>query len=425
MEGRGNGDGKLPAPWGKYWRDVALAESGAHSFLMRPGQLLAAPEDAGEVDKALDNWSPDKRDPDDRIERDPVRFRMDPGNNQDPVAAVLEASKRLRGAGLKVGPNHVFAGSAGSMTFTGAPRLQGGPGSRVKPADGPRDAPELGSGDGKGVHVAVLDTGIRTDNEWLASYVPVAEGDPDWEELDVEGDQILDTEAGHGTFITGLILQVAPGARVSALKVLNSHGVADDLEVAEGIDRVPKDVDILNLSLGGYTEEDLPPLALSAKLDRLRRRGTVVVAAAGNEGKRRLFWPAALKGVVAVGAVDRAGEAADFSNHGWWVDACAPGIDIRSAFVRFTTQVAPVGSEPPVTFKEWARWSGTSFAAPMVAAALAVVQSSQGVSAAEALSVLFDRYGNPAPARFPLARGIDFDRLAADKQVPMPAELVG
>jgi subtilisin family serine protease len=422
MQERGNGSGRLPGPWGKYWRDVALAEAGGRSFLLRPAQLLAAPEDADEVDKWLENWSRDDRRDDAET---PVRYWLDPSANQDPVDSVLEASKRLRAQGLRVGPNHVFAGSAGSMTFTGAPRVQGGPGSRVKPAEGPHDAPKLGAGDGYGVHVAVLDTGIRTDNEWLASYVSIAEGDPDWEELDVEGDHILDTEAGHGTFITGLILQVAPGARVSAMKVLNSHGIADDLEVAAGIDRLPKDVDILNLSLGGYTERDHPPLALSAKIDRLRRRGTVIVAAAGNEGADRLFWPAALKGVVAVGAVERSGAAADFSNHGWWVDACAPGIDIRSAFVRFTTEVAPAGTEAPVTFKEWARWSGTSFAAPMVAAALAVVKSSQGGSTVEALGALLERYGTAAPSRFPLARSIDFERLGADKQVPLPDELVG
>ncbi|NED51479.1 peptidase S8 and S53 subtilisin kexin sedolisin, partial [Micromonospora aurantiaca] len=55
-------------------------------------------------------------------------------------------------------------------------------------------------------------------------------------------------------------------------------------------------------------------------------RGTVVVACAGNAATDRPFWPAAMKPVIGVAALDGA-DRAWFSNHGWWVDACAQGVD--------------------------------------------------------------------------------------------------
>ena len=124
----------------------------------------------------------------------------------------------------------------------------------------------------------------------------------------------------------------------------------------------------MSLSLGGYTEDDAAPPALVRALRRLKP-GTVVVAAAGNNSSSRPFWPAALKNVIAVGALDtRHGRAepAAFSNFGWWVDVSAPGAGLIGPYVTGEWQLSPgLASE---TFDGWACWSGTSFAAPLVAA---------------------------------------------------------
>ena len=76
--------------------------------------------------------------------------------------------------------------------------------------------------------------------------------------------------------------------------------------------------------------------------------------------------------MVAVAALDPYGPA-PYTNHGAWVDACAPGTDLVSAFFEFNGEMEVFprpGSVDPDDFRHWARWTGTSFAAPIVAAAL-------------------------------------------------------
>ena len=101
---------------------------------------------------------------------------------------------------------------------------------------------------------------------------------------------------------------------------------------------------------------------------RIQQAGTVVVAAAGNDSTCRVTWPAALPGVIAVGALGPSGPA-PFTNYGSWV-TCAPGVDVIS---NFFDDVDKHDDKNPATsdFHGWAKWSGTSFAAPIVAAAIA------------------------------------------------------
>jgi len=70
------------------------------------------------------------------------------------------------------------------------------------------------------------------------------------------------------------------------------------------MEQLPQDIDIVNLSLGGYTDDDSSPLAIASALRAMRTRRGVVVAAAGNAGRTRPFWPAAFKQVLATGAVE-------------------------------------------------------------------------------------------------------------------------
>jgi subtilisin family serine protease len=389
------------------WKRVASARGRKGNFLLRPGELVVARADAQRVRALLPEWKPDPE----RHTREVVVLTL-PGAQDDREAkAVLAALARVRKATrnrARVAPNHVLVGeSGGPNTFRGTPRIRGGPATRPRPAKPPRTLQALdrdGRRGGGTAVVGVLDTGLWPQ-KWLQPRVPVRAGEE--EVLDAEPDGFLDTEAGHGTFITGLVLQVAPSARVHVAKVLDSEGIGDDVSVASGLERLPEPVQILNLSLGGYTGDDQPPLALAEKLLELRADGTVIVAAAGNDGTSRPFWPAALKHVIAVGAVENDGTAwrrADFSNHGWWVDACTVGADVVSSFVDITTNVLPEGGT--MDFDEWAAWGGTSMAAPIVAGAIAALVARGSTPADAAAEVLARGERAPLPD-FPLATRID------------------
>jgi hypothetical protein len=384
---------ELPRQWDT--RKVAINRESGNTFLLRPGQILAGPGDAADVQRVLPGWRQGEKHP-----FGVTVFTRAPQNLADPAREVLEALARVRKATAnrpqgpaRVAPNHVFVGeAAGAATnFYGEPRLQGGPGSSVRQAALPRALPMRTSdrGDGQGVRIAVLDTGMF-EHEWLKGVQRAPDSDDVW---DVEADGYGDAEAGHGTFIAGLIRQVAPAAAVYAVKVLDSHGVGDDLGVADAIAKLPPDIDIVNLSLGGYTDRDAAPLALATALQALGER-RAVVAAAGNQGVSRPFWPAAFdKRVLAVGAVEQR-EAkwarADYSNHGWWVDATARGSNLQSTFPRAKTMVAQgstidPATDPTIAFEGWASWDGTSFATPIAAAMVARTMSRAGLaSAAEA-----------------------------------------
>lgn len=113
----------------------------------------------------------------------------------------------------------------------------------------------------------------------------------------------------------------------------------------------------------------------------------VVVAAAGNAGRSRPAWPAALPEVVAVAAVDVADGAVapdPDSGFGHWVDACAAGSR-PSTYV--PGQLALPGL-PVRTFEGYASWRGTSFAAPHVCGRVAATMTAEGISAADACAVL-------------------------------------
>jgi subtilisin family serine protease len=124
--------------------------------------------------------------------------------------------------------------------------------------------------------------------------------------------------------------------------------------------------------------------------------GAVIVAAAGNNGACRPKYPAAMAEVTAVAAMGPCGPAS-FSNHGRWVDACAPDEDLVSEFfAEFDGGYEPlvVDSVPDIDdFSGWAIWSGTSFSTPAVAAAIAEVVETHDCPARVALHKVIGRPG--------------------------------
>jgi subtilisin family serine protease len=306
---------------------------------------------------------------------------------------VLTVCRALRALGVPAGPNTVSAAGVVIKGLTGlaAPRPT---------AERLGARPDI-SRDGAGVRVAVVDTGIDPasvdePHGWLAGIQVdrSATGNCDLLDAVPAPDGLLDEGAGHGTFVAGVVRQAAPACEVIAVKALDSDGIGTDFSVAEALFRLADSDDppeIVNLSLACLSEETVAPVAIEAALAALTSRHpeVLVVAAAGNDAGTTPTWPAANKSVLAVAALD-GDRRASYSNHGYWVDFCAAASGIVSTYVRGARNTA--GHQ--ITYDgPFAAWSGTSFAAPQVAGALAVLRG-QGLSAREAVAQL--RHGPAA-----------------------------
>ncbi|WP_456826274.1 S8 family peptidase [Cellulomonas sp. P5_E12] len=270
------------------------------------------------------------------------------------------------------------------------------------------------TGDGAGARVAVVDTGIdgalRGDG-WLTGIPRITQDDPATHAVDINVDPLdadpldgfLDFSAGHGTFVSGIIAQVAPTADITMYRALGTGGTGSEIDVACAIVRAVRDgAQVVNLSLGTQTQFDQPSLAMAAALEVVREieieRGedTLIVAAAGNFGDTTPTWPAAFRRVVSVGALTADLRPSAFSSHGWWVDCSAVGEGVLSTYVQ--GEQSPDFTEDPETFPadSFSRWSGTSFAAPQVAGAVARLMQERGLSARQAyVQLLAD--GRPMP----------------------------
>ena len=224
--------------------------------------------------------------------------------------------------------------------------------------------------------IAILDTGIDLDHSDLNVF---------HEKTFIPGTTNADDDHGHGTHLAGIaaakdnsfgIVGIAPGARLWALKILESSGMGEISTLIKGLDYInqnPNQVDIAVLSLGCECESGALDIAISNSI----KAGITIVVAAGNEGKNAgTFTPANNPDVITVSAIaDTDGKCggngpsspyggddmlASFSNFGDVVDISAPGVDIYSTFKS----------------NSYTKLTGTSMAAPHVAGAAALYISS-------------------------------------------------
>ena len=340
-------------------RDIHLVEPVAgRPTLIRRDQLLVADRDVPVAEGLVRRWYDSRHD-----EPGLSLLRLRRSARVDVCELAAELSGEGRHRRLTIAPNHVVHGQP--MWWSG-------------PADLPRPAPPLPPPPASPpptpsppVTVAVLDTGLSPHPWYDATDWYAEQRDEVIEVLDADDDYELDAQAGHGTFIAGVILQRAPAARIRAHRVIGSDGVGDELAIIKALTWFAAwgEADLVNLSIGCHTYDDRPSPLVAQAIALLGRR-TVVVACAGNAATDRPFWPAALKPVIAVAALD-GDDRAWFSNYGWWVDACAPGVGVASCFIRFDGPRATVNGLDPDRFHGYATWSGTSFAAPAVAGAIA------------------------------------------------------
>jgi len=262
---------------------------------------------------------------------------------------------------------------------------------------------------GQGIRVVVVDTGWDERAAQLPWLVGVA-GDPD---AGIDG-KTIGRYAGHGTFIAGVVRTMAPAAEVivrsglaailhqpeiavhtpAPQRATTPPGTSFERELAIVLERCLREdaPDVISLSAGTLTEEPTRLMLLDGFNDHVLRRykGVVVVAAAGNDGQRAPFWPAAGKWAVGVGALAPHWRTrAHFSNFGAWVDVYAPGEHLINAFASGVyTYGEPPRKGAKQRFEGMAIWSGTSFSTPMVAGLIAARMARTGENGPAAAAAL-------------------------------------
>jgi subtilisin family serine protease len=207
---------------------------------------------------------------------------------------------------------------------------------------------------GRGVMVAVIDTGVSLQHPALAGrFSPIGHDflDNDEDATDEPGG----VSSGHGTFVSGIIALAAPGAAIMPIRALDIDGRGSAFDIARAIRfAVDHGAKVINMSFGMWAASTVMEEALRYAIER----GVVGVAACGNDNTERVSqFPANNPHVISTGAVDWRDHKARFSNFGRYVKTSAPGENIYSAFLD----------------DGFAFWSGTSFAVPFVAAEAALI----------------------------------------------------
>ncbi|WP_328886733.1 type VII secretion-associated serine protease mycosin [Streptomyces sp. NBC_00316] len=222
---------------------------------------------------------------------------------------------------------------------------------------------------GKGVRVAVIDTGVDNTNPQLRQAVDASAG-ADY----LEGGRSDGTvdEVGHGTKVAGIIaarprtgtgfVGLAPEATIIPIRQNDEKNSGKDTTMAAAIDHaIAAGARVINISQD-TTKALTPESTLGRAVARALAKDIVVVASAGNDGtdgRLKNTYPAAFDGVLAVASSDRNNERAPFSQAGTFVGVAAPGVDI----------VSTVPGNGQCTD------NGTSFSAPYVSGVAALMRA--------------------------------------------------
>ncbi|WP_243710347.1 S8 family serine peptidase [Micromonospora sp. KC213] len=283
---------------------------------------------------------------------------------------------------------------------------------------------------GKGVTVAVLDTGIDATHPDLAGKIAEARN---FSEVDDSRDTV-----GHGTHVAGTIAGsgaasggrykgVAPDASLLDGKVCEDAGCSESAILA-GMQwaAVEKRAAVINMSLGGMDTPEIDPLE-EAVGTLTEQTGTLFVIAAGNDGADGAVGsPASADAALAVGAVDRADDLADFSSRGPRVgddalkpEITAPGVDVVAARSAHGQIGDPVG-------ERYVTLSGTSMATPHVAGSAALLAQRHPDWKAGQLKSTLMAAAKPHPAQTAYQQGagrVDVARAITQQVTSDPASV--
>lgn len=233
--------------------------------------------------------------------------------------------------------------------------------------------------DGKGVKVAVLDTGIDPNHPDVKTIFTKGKSFIEGEDVvdhHGHGTHVASTIAGTGAASGGKMKGVAPGAELIIGKVLSNEGSGSNSGIIAGMEwAVNEGADIVSMSLGGDATDGMDPMSqavnhLSATSD------TLFVIAAGNAGSRKntIGSPGAAEKALTVGAVDKSEFLASFSSRGPVLknyrvkpEITAPGVGIVAARAAGTSLGTPVDAN-------YSSLNGTSMATPHVAGAAAILK---------------------------------------------------
>jgi thermitase len=228
-----------------------------------------------------------------------------------------------------------------------------------------------------GTLTGILDTGIDRSHVDLLNRTVVCATANSATGIVVEGSCSDDNL--HGTHVAGTVAAltnngvgvagVAPNAPLAVFKGLNGAGSGFYADIVAGIDYLSrvKRVPIISMSIGGPKDD-----ALTRVLSDSWARGTLLIAAAGNDGDATANYPAFHPDVMSVASVDQAGKRSSFSNCNADVEIAAPGEDVWSTFPGNAYGVI----------------SGTSMATPHVSGVAAMLMSEKGLTAAQTRSTL-------------------------------------
>jgi subtilisin family serine protease len=301
------------------------------------------------------------------------------------------AAKRAVPAGAKLTRQlPSISGAAMKVSKAGAGQFLGAAGFSKLWLDGKRkvlldqSVPQIGGPDawqagytGKGVSVAVLDTGVDATHPDLATQIAGEKNFTTESADDVvgHGTHVASTIAGTGAASSGRYKGVAPDARIYDGKICEVSG-CDESAILAGMEWAANDVKakIVNLSIGGPDTPELDPV--EEAVNRLTAEsGTLFVVAAGNSGSgdRTIESPGSADAALTVGNVTKQDQLNELSSRGPRLgdsavkpDVTAPGTDIVAAKSKDSTIGDPVG-------ESYLRLSGTSMATPHTAGAAAIL----------------------------------------------------